>query len=84
MSPNWGSLFGSAASEALAAELKPAGRGEVLGTRWDDLDLDNATWQVRRTLLPSTERRHDRRGRRRPRAAGAAWRSTPGTVKVVA
>jgi len=30
-------------------------RGEALGARWDDLDLDNATWQVRRTLLPSTD-----------------------------
>jgi integrase len=29
-------------------------RGEALGGRWGDLDLDNATWQVRRTLLPST------------------------------
>ena len=27
-------------------------RGEALGARWEDLDLQGARWQVRRTLLP--------------------------------
>jgi integrase len=29
-------------------------RGEALGARWEDLDLEGARWQVRRTLLPAS------------------------------
>jgi integrase len=30
-------------------------RGEALGGRWDDVDLDGGRWRVRRTLLPMAD-----------------------------